>query len=303
MVDRRGVILPVLAPILGLVGGCHPTYLLTVEDHVCHAGEEVNLVGKLEYRGFKILNKGAEDYDLWFYVDGRRLEAEDTNDEGYAKIEVDFDEPGMHQLVVALEEEGQRYVEATATVFVWRESDPILVVDIDHTVAQTQTRYLISFSGPDNSPVMPGAAEVLHTLSRSFRIVYLTGRPREMIPKTHDWLAHNGFPAGPLLTWDVDVDPWSRAEYKENRIDDLQDEFEHITIGIGDRETDHEAYRERELFSIMLMPHRPPRTLQSGVAVPDWAAIRELFARNPSLFNPNLPHDADMALPLWVETK
>jgi hypothetical protein len=256
-------------------------------------------VGKLELRGVAVFNRGLEDRDLTFYLDGRRLDRDDSNDDGYARVKHRFGEPGAHRLVVAYEDETDRKCESWATVFVWQKTDRILVVDIDDTLARTRKRYLFSRSSPDLSEPMDDAAEVLNELSRAFRIVYLTARPREWVPKTREWLHRNAFPLGPVLTWDVDKDPWSQEDYKEDRIDDLQDDFDCVTIGIGDRESDHAAYRERKLFTILLVPGKPPRAVKRGVRLPDWPAVRDLFARNPHLYERDEVSKTPVILPLW----
>jgi hypothetical protein len=282
---------------LAVSAGCRSPYLLTVEDCVGRVGEEVRLIGKLEYRGLAVFNKGLDDRNLSFFLDGRRVDTDDTNHEGYAKAEYEFHRPGAHRLVVAYDADGERKAETAATVFVWQRHDPILIVDVDGTLARTRKRYLLSFSSPDRSPAMEAAPDVLLALAERFQIVYLSARPREMIPKTHHWLQRNGFPIGPVWTWDVDRDPWSREDYKEDRIDDLQDDFDCVTIGIGDQESDHEAYRKRKLFTILLDSDEPPQHIRRGVMLPDWSAVRDLFARNPKLYDADLSYKCEVELP------
>ncbi len=295
---RRRVLLPAAACAVTLSAcACHSPYLLTVEDHVCRAGDDVTLIGKLEYRGVYIFNRGKGDKPLRFFLDGRPIGDDETNDEGYAHVKRDFDAPGSHRLVVAYDRDGVRAAEAAATVFVWLKHEPILVVDVDHTVADTRVRDLLTRSGTETSQPMPDAPEVLHELARSFHVVYLTGRPRELTPKTREWLQRHGFPAGPLLTWDVDRHPWSQADYKRERLDDLQDDFEAVNIGIGDRSHDRKAYSKRRLFTIMLDRDSPKR-VNDVVYLPDWSAVRELFARNPQLFSPKLRRDEPVSLPI-----
>ncbi len=278
-------------------GGCHSPYILTVEDQVYRVGDEMMLVGKLEYRGVYIFNKGTDDKQVRFYLDGRPIGEAETNDEGYAHVDCEAPAPGGHRLAVAYERNGLRAAEAEATVFAWHRHEPILVVDLDNTVVDTRTRDLLSRSGTETSSPLPEAPEVLGELARSFHIVYLTGRPRELIVKTREWLQRQGFPTGPLLTWDMDRHPWSRVDYKRERIDDLQDRFDAVTIGIGDRGSDRTAYSRQKLFTIILEPDSPKR-VNDVVYLPDWPAIRELFARNPRLFSPELRRDEPVSLPI-----
>lgn len=277
--------------------GCHSSRFLTVEDHVCRAGDDVTLIGKLEYRGVYIFNRGTDDKHLHFFLDGRPIGNDETNEEGYARVNCDFHEPGVHRLVVAHGRDGVWDAEDAAAVFVWQKHEPILVVDVDYTVADTRVRDLLSLFGTEESEPMTDSPEVLGELARSFHVVYLTARPRELIPKTREWMNRHGYPAGPLLTWDMDRHPWSQGEYKRERIDDLQDHFEAVNIGIGDRSHDREAYWKRNLFPIMLEPDSPV-SVDDAVYLPDWSAIRELFARNPQLFSPKLRRDEPVSLPI-----
>jgi len=286
----------VVAWVAGFVVGCQSQYHLTVEDRVCRRGNKIRLIGKLEYRGVAVWHKGLDDRTLTFRVDGRTIGSDDTNSEGYAREKHRFKTVGQHRLTVTYEDKGRPVVETSAAVFVWDEDDVILIVDIDGTVAKTRMLDLVSPFG-DHSPAMAGAAEVLGRLAQRFRIVYLTARPRELIAKTRRWLGRRGFPKGPVLTWDVDKDPWSRVDYKKEQIDELQDEFDHVTIGIGNTEKDHRAYRKRNLFSIILARGKRARVIERGVRLPDWFAIDKLFNQNPKLYDPKLSSKTKVKLP------
>ncbi|MBN1513488.1 MAG: hypothetical protein JXB13_15840 [Phycisphaerae bacterium] len=69
---RRGVWLCMTAcAVILSAGACHSPYFLTVEDHVCRAGDDVKLIGKLEYRGVYIFNAGTDNKRVRFHLDGR----------------------------------------------------------------------------------------------------------------------------------------------------------------------------------------------------------------------------------------
>jgi hypothetical protein len=270
-------------------GGCASPYLLTVEDVVCPVGSKVRLVGKLEYRGVAVLNKGIEDRDLRFFIDGEPVGTEDTNDEGYARLKQRFRVEGVCHLRIEYQDRRGLSHSAVADVFVWDRDRPVLVVDIDDTVARTRKRYLFG-PGEDRSPPVPGGAEVLGELAEHFNVVYLTARPREVAAKTRRWLANQGFPAGPVLTWDIDEYEFSATEYKKDRLDDLTDRFEHVTIGIGNADSDHRAYRKRKLLTILIDPHQVAAGIERGMRLPGWPAVRRLFALNPRLYEAGLSY-------------
>ena len=276
--------------------GCGSLYLVTVEDVVCPVGQKARLVGKLEYRGVAVFHKGIDDRQVRFFIDGRCMGQDDTNDEGYARIKRRFETPGRHGLEVRYDDRRGKAHAATASVFVWERDTPILVVDIDDTVAHTKKRYLFS-DGADRSRPLPAAAAVLTELAGHFNLVYLTARPRELAVKTRRWLTDHGFPPGPVLTWDVDEYEWSATEYKKDRLDDLKDCFDQVTIGIGNTEGDHKAYRKRRLLTILIDPGQPPARIECGVRLPDWTAVRSLFGTNPHLFDADLSQKTAVALP------
>ena len=278
-------------------GGCSP-YVLTVEDRLCPVGEDIKLIGKLEIRGVGVWNKGLDDRELSFYIDDRLVDRDDTNDDGYADVKRRFRRAGTHRLTVvyADPDTGARKATGAARVFVWDEQDPILIVDIDGTISRANPAGLFN-AGPDRSTPMPRAPGTLRRLADRFRVVYLTARPRDLLDKTRDWLRHSGFPGGPVLTWDVDRYEWSQADYKKDRIDDIQDDFECVTIGVGNTPKDHDAYRKRKLFTILIAPDDRPQTTERGVRLPDWAAVGALFERNPGLYDPELSYKIRVELP------
>ena len=118
-----------------------------------------------------------------------------------------------------------------------------------------------------------------------------------MAVKTRRWLADHAFPPGPVLTWDIDKYEFSATEYKKERLDDLRDRFDHVTIGIGNAGSDHEAYRRRKLLTILIDPDKDPGAIERGVRVPDWATVRRLFEANPQLYDPDLSYRVVCSLP------
>lgn len=274
----------------GAVGGCPSPYLMTVEDVICPVGDKTKLVGKLEYRGVAVLNKGLEDRDLEFSLDGQPVGNDDTNDEGYARMERPFPVEGVYRLGVTYRDRDGRLHTASAGVFVWSRDRPVLVVDIDDTVAQTEKRYLLGL-GEDRSPPLPGAAEVLGELAEHFNVAYLTARPRELAEETRRWLTDNGFPLGPVLTWDIDKDAFSATKYKKHRLDELTDRFKHVTIGVGNAEGDHEAYRKRKLLTILIDADEEAALIERGIRLPSWPEVRRLFVLNPHLYDTGLSNE------------
>jgi hypothetical protein len=267
------------------ISGCGGPYLLTAEDVVSPTDEESTLVGKLEKRGVFVLNEGIADQDVKFYVNDEFIGAARTDEEGYAQITRPGTPAGTATMRIEYADEGTVLAESTANIFTWQQNQPILITDIDDTICQTQEGLLIGISYDDYSEPLPGAPEAMSELAKSFKIVYLTARPREVLPKTKRWLENNGFPDGPVFTWDIDNDPWSQLQYKELQLDQLTSKFNKITIGIGNTEKDITAYRDHGLFSIFIDPKSRSKQIDQGVKLPDWTKVLELFQKNPQLLN------------------
>lgn len=270
--------------------GCGGPYLLSAEDGVSRTDEESTFVGKLEKRGFFVLNEGIADQDLRFYVEDEFIGTARTDDEGYARITRPGTPAGTGNIRVEYADGDNLSVESTAKMFTWPQDQPILVADIDDTLCQTQEGLLIGISYDDYSKPLPGAPEAMRELAKSFKIVYLTARPREVLPKTRRWLENNGFPEGPVFTWDIDSDPWSQLKYKNLRLDQLTEKFNEMTLGIGNTTNDLTAYRDHGLFSILIDPKSRSQLIEQGVKLPNWTQVREFFEKNPqwlTLQDPN----------------
>jgi hypothetical protein len=275
-----------------LISGCGGPYSLTADDVVSPANEDLTLTGKLEKRGVFVLNEAIANQDVKFYVNDEFIGAPSTNDKGYAEIVRPGTQSDTATIRVEYGDENNLLAETTAKLFIWQQDQPILVTDIDDTLCQTQEGLLIGISYDDYSEPLPGAPEGMRELAKSFKIVYLTARPREVLAKTKRWLQNNGFPDGPVFTWDIDSDPWSQLEYKELKLDRLKEKFSKITIGLGNTDNDLIAYRDHDLFSIIIAPKSQAQNIEGGVKLPDWTKILELFEKNPQLFNLQNPNEA-----------
>lgn len=282
---------------LGTLCGCsaRSNYILTADDHLCRPSERARLTAKYEFRGVGIvLNKAMEERRLNFYIDGKCIGGDRTDEEGYATIKHRFDTEGLFTYTVTCENDAQD----DGRVFVWAQDTPILVVDIDGTLAETRKRdFVLNLHKVQDAPAFPHAAETLNKLSSRFRIVYLTARPRELLDDSRAWLAKNNMPVGPVFTWDIDRDPLSSSKYKRQQLDELQDDFPHVVVGIGNSEGDYKAYHRRRVFAIMFEPTKPPKTLDRGVQVDDWTSIDKLFAKHPALFDPRESRKLRLAPP------
>jgi phosphatidate phosphatase APP1 len=104
----------------------------------------------------------------------------------------------------------------------------------------------------------PDAPTVLKALAATHQIVYLTARDDHFAQITRRFLARHAFPAGPVLynTWGLikaeeraQLAPSNHAAFKLAVIKRLKSRGLNVVVGIGNAETDAEAYEAAGLAS------------------------------------------------------
>jgi hypothetical protein len=203
---------------------------LTVFDQVAVPGETTTVWVKLETYGlFRVDLLGER---IRFQVDGKRIGVAMTNAEGVAAL------PYMPSRAAC-----------TAVIRAWfdgRENhagsrDTAIVIDIDHTVADVSALRFALLPTASIRP-LPGSPEIVRELAARYDIVFVSARDEHLRQRTLDWLAMKGFPRLPVIFRDMDEEPLRAARYKTGRLRELKRIWSHLAIGIGDRQTDADAY-------------------------------------------------------------
>ncbi len=176
---------------------------------------------------------------------------------------------------------------ATGRIFYWRTGRPILAVDIDHTIAQTDIKQLMTRGQVDRSAPLPGAPEVLGELASDYYILYLTSRPRFLIDKTREWLDCRGFPAGPVVVPMRKRDLVYPFGYKHRTLDLLRQQWPDLRIGIGDSYSDLEAYAASRMLPMILYKGRQQEQSWGAIGVRDWVSVRRFFQANHEVLTNN----------------
>jgi hypothetical protein len=242
------------------------TALITPRDVLAPADETVVLEIEVERRGWPFFDPPIEGAEV--EVEGRGRARTDAT--GVAILPLGVLPPGDH--VCAASSEGAR---GEALVRVIPREAPVLITDIDHTIADVSSAGFILRSNEGVRPI-PGSAEALREIAKRYSLVYLTARDHIFAGKTKAWLAMNGFPPGPVYLrrgtrfWTVKA-----REHKVSRLRELRLRFPNLRAGVGDLLWDLEAYAAHGIPGILLSP-RPPASLPAGaVAFPDWPAIAD----------------------------
>jgi histidinol phosphatase-like enzyme len=240
--------------------------LITPYDLLVPAGEAATLDVEAERRWLTFVDPPVADVELEIDGVGRAK----TNADGIASFPLGVLAPGTYRYKVL---RGRKPPEALVRVIDPRM--PVIVVDIDHTIADVSPQGFILRKVQNVRPVL-GSREALDELAPSMQIVYLTARDHIFTRKTKLWLRAAEFPEAPVYLR-KGTRFWSHnpREHKIERLKDLRPRFPNIQWGVGDKPGDVAAYQAHGIRPILLAESRPPEVAPD---VPCFGGWKEILA-------------------------
>lgn len=218
---------------------------------------------------FKRLNNNKESFGIAL-----------TGGDGTAVKEIPPLRPGFHSFRVRLADT-KRYnaEESDGIIACWNPKRPVIIVDIDGTVSDTDNSDLLFKKKDTDSKPFPDAPEVLRRLSKNYNIIFLTHRNELLLNKTRLWLKEHKFPTSPVFTFRLGEDPAMPGEYKDEKIKEWKKEGWNLKIGIGDKAHDAEAYSENRIKAIIIGDEDdlPDGTIRAK----NWKEIEKIILKNP----------------------
>ncbi|HEY3227057.1 MAG TPA: hypothetical protein VGK61_08705 [Planctomycetota bacterium] len=253
-----------------------PEDQLTPEDLLALPHHKVRLTARLERYVLRFVDPPLRGVEVRFLEGDRPLGSAITDAKGFASIEIDSGQAGLRRLRVA-----SPRTEESLVLRVLPGDFPVLVVDLDHTIADVSP---FRFAFLDNRSVrpLPGAVEALHWLGDRFAVVYLTARDHSFLGKTREWLRLQGLPDGPVFLRRRRF--WSQRpiDHKLERLGELARDHR-LVAGVGDLPGDAKAYLAKGLKAFLLDPKGRSPTMEGVVRVRSW---KELEARLGPTFVP-----------------
>jgi hypothetical protein len=267
-----------LALFASILAGCgQPT--LTLNDAVTIAGCQTPIEALVEHRSPLGDVDQLLGIEVRFFADGAPLGAEKTDRRGFAR----------HCCFVPAE---TKRIEARATVdgvdvtgqgrlYQWDPTRTILVCDIDETISETRYSTLLDDMEADTgSAPLPDSSATLQALAGRFNIVYMTARPRWLLEKTRRWLVDHGFPDAPVVTAPTLAEALGVQKFKGGQIEEWRTLADHLLIGIGNAETDSEAYAANGLLTIIIDDDDTDDFRAHAVVLRNWAMVGDFFDAN-----------------------
>lgn len=236
--------------------------VLTGHDAITVPGATVPLRVKVE-DAFGPFRPDAAREKVTFLAFGRELGTARTDREGFAALTVQAPrEPGVYGVTTRLDGRDGR-PSGHAKLFVVPADRPVVVCDVDGTLSAMGTvRALVA---GDRAPCYPGSPELLRELAKTHQVVYLTARDDALDKKTRAFLALHAFPTGPVIfdEWGLTTPearaqllPSNHGKFKRAVIDGLLARGLRVTLGIGNAETDAEAYEGAKIQSCIRTERR-----------------------------------------------
>ncbi|MBN1846675.1 MAG: hypothetical protein JW810_13400 [Sedimentisphaerales bacterium] len=222
-------------------------------DALAHPNEVIDLTVRLQDSKLR----GIADAEIGYYFRDELIGTARTNADGLAASGWKPPGEGHFELSARIRDipNGRNpdilHIEPAAlAVLVRPPQERFVVIDLDHTLVDSSFyRVLLGAGRP-----MADSARVTRRIAERYSIIYLTHRPDLMTQRSKTWLRRNGYPPGPLLVSRLAEAFGSSGRYKSTRISTLQDSFDRIAIGIGDKISDAQAYLENGLQAY-LIPH------------------------------------------------
>jgi len=231
-------------------------------DAITRAGVPIDLAAKFERGGFLLYHPDITDEAVTFEVAGHRVAAR-TDDDGVARATVRATGVGVVPFRAWLDDDPDEV--ATGRLWVLDPARPLAVIDIDGTLSDMHEA-LIPFVG-HKAKTYPGAPALVRDLAADHQIVYLTARDDFFAAKTEAFLDRHRYPDAPVIYNDLGLDtPEERAQlrsknhagYKLAALQALADRGLTVALGIGNAETDAEAYEGAGIPSYIRTEERRP---------------------------------------------
>lgn len=272
-----------------LQAGSRAVWISSV-DAVSAPGKSVLLKAKIERQGWGFPKQGQSNKGIWradlkdkkldFYLGDTLLGSDQSDEEGWAQVA--FDPPATQDYSIEVRFAGDdRYAPGTDDLFVAvrdPSQKPTVIIDIDHTLSHTSNRNVIKGS-IDDKP-LEYSKEVVEKLNEKYSIVYVTARYYKFLDVTKRWIKHWGYPRHPMFLLDLKKYPtYDEAAYKIDTIGAIKAVYPNTVLGLGDKDSDAEAYRHHGLRALIL---GDAGGVSGAEEVADWHEIESLVlsARN-----------------------
>ncbi|MBI5765528.1 MAG: hypothetical protein HZA51_18620 [Planctomycetes bacterium] len=263
--------------------GCH-RYHLTVDDVFRPTAGPCVLAAHIEAHAQSGRRTPYSGAMVRFFNHDQLVGQARTDSDGVAALSISLPEDVTHYRAEA-DVQGERCT-MEGLLFSFPRDRTVIVCDIDGTISMTHYRELVLDSRDDMwSKPFPDSAEVLTELSARFGLVYLTARPGFLLEKTKRWLRANGFPVAPVVTTPGLAQSLGVEKFKSGRIMYFKRLISTVGIGIGNADTDSEAYAMNDLLPLLIDDRDTKAFRSHAIVLKNWRSVQAFFHANDTILS------------------
>jgi hypothetical protein len=247
---------------------------LTGYDALAVTGGRALLRFKVE-RDLPFIKWDLKGVTVEFLVGGQTIGTAVSADDGYADLAVTIGQTAGNVFVRGRIAAGQQYATAEATLLlaIRTPQTRVVITDIDHTISAASWHERLWKSNASLPPVQ-GAVAAIHDIDDDATVVYLTARDDGDARKTKSWLAHWGFPRGPVYFSDGIAAWFDPRPYKSATVRLLHAMFSDMPVGFGDLVADANAYNDNGLEAFIFDTHDAGPYPSFAHVYDHWDALR-----------------------------
>ncbi len=216
-------------------------------DQLSAPGESTKLRAKFSYGAVR---KDLEDETVVFFTRTEpacsytEVGRSETNDEGWAEVELKSAPLGTHEILAVVAADGSR---ALAKLYTIAPKTKAVVFDVDATLTTSDAEVFEEVLAGKIPDMRPDADKVVNAYAKAgYFIVYLTGRPTALRQKSKDWLAAKGFPDSFLRVTDHVREAMPTEDgvqkFKQRALDKMKSQGLEFVQAYGNAPTDICAY-------------------------------------------------------------
>jgi phosphatidate phosphatase PAH1 len=256
---------------------------MRAEDVLSTPDKNISLKVKLEklkfFPFFSDINKGLIDFFLGEQFLGSALT--NANGEAHVNLEASALSMGTHVIKAKLNSKKFQANHALLIVTIIDEDTPIVVSDIDHTLADLEINLDLLKDPVSNVKELKNAKVTIDKFAKDYQVVYLTARDDIFNYFTKEWLVEKGFVPAPTFFRKRSKLPSDSGLYKEYLLMQMKLQFKNLLVGFGDKPHDVAAYRKVGMRAYYIGDQTEPTIHAESIRVVSWDQIWSHFNDQP----------------------